>query len=99
MENTRTNLILIGLVTIGSIFVILQVPESFVGSLLLPGLIGVMYSSEVQDLATPIIAERIWSLVILATPLIALLIMMPTSSSFAYLGGLLVSTAFKYGLA
>lgn len=95
MENIRKKLLIIGLLTVGSVLIILQIPESFVGRLLLPALVGMMYSPEVHDLATPVVSDRVWSLVILATPLIAFLIVMPLSSSVAYLGGLFVSVAFK----
>lgn len=95
MENTQRKLLVISLLTILSVLLILQVPEHLVEKILLPALVGIMYSPHIGELSSPILTERILSLLILITPLIAIVILMSFSSGFAYLTGILANRMFK----
>lgn len=95
MKNTQRKLLVISLLTIFSVILILQVPEHLVEKFLLPALVGIIYSPQIGELSSPLLAEKIMSLIILITPLIAILILMPLSSGFAYLAGILTNRMFK----
>ncbi|MCR8968756.1 hypothetical protein [Facklamia sp. 7083-14-GEN3] len=95
MNNTKRKLLIISLLTIIAIIIFLKVSENIVVQILLPALVGIIYSPRIGELSSPILSEKMMSLFILLLPLIALLIVMPISSAFAYLGGILASRLFK----
>ncbi|SDF78183.1 hypothetical protein SAMN05421791_10125 [Facklamia miroungae] len=78
-----------------AIVIFLQLPEDLLIQLLLPALVGLIYSPRMGELSSPVLTEKMMSLFILLLPFIALLIVMPLSSAFAYLGGILASRLFN----